>query len=70
MDFINIIDLVPQLLMYFIPGYIALEIRRSIRQENKYIDTDLVILSITYSFIIGRIAFLISWLLKINRENA
>lgn len=65
----NIMHLIPQLLMYFIPGYISLEIRRNNRQENKYIDRDLVILSITYSFIIGMIVFLIDMIPIINIEE-
>lgn len=59
-DLNNIIKVIPQLLMYFIPGYIALEIKRGSRQESKYIDRDLIILSITYSFLIGLIVIISS----------
>lgn len=69
MNLSEIIDSIPQLLMHFVPGYIALEIRRNSRQENKYNDRDLVILSITYSFIIGRLVFLINWFFKIKTET-
>lgn len=55
----EIINWIPQILMYFIPGYITLEIKRGYRQESKCNDRDLILLSIVYSFIIGRIAFLI-----------
>lgn len=62
MDYLSaIINLIPQLLIYFVPGYIALEIRRNNRQENKYTDRDLVIQSITYSFIIQQIASFLDW---------
>lgn len=64
MDFNNVINNIPKLLMLFIPGYLALEIRRNYRQENKYNDIDIILLSITYSFIISRLAFFIDYLVQ------
>lgn len=52
MEFKDIVNLVPQLLILFIPGYIAVSISGNYKQEHKIDDKRLVILSILYSFLI------------------
>lgn len=52
MEFKDVINLVPQLLILFIPGYIAISISGNYKQEDKIDDKRLVMLSILYSFII------------------
>lgn len=54
----DIIEVVPHILMYFIPGYIALSIKKKNRQEHKHDDKEAIILSIKYSFIISIVAFI------------
>lgn len=54
----DILEIIPHLLMYFIPGYIVLRIKKNNRQEKKHDDKETFIWSIIYSFIISIISFI------------
>ncbi|MBU3110296.1 DUF6338 family protein [Clostridium lacusfryxellense] len=64
MEFKDIVTLIPQLLILFIPGYIALTISSNYRQDYKIDDKKLVVLSVLYSFIIDTSLRFIIFILK------
>lgn len=55
MNINEIIDIIPKLFLYFIPGYIALHIKSHFKTEKESKDSHLLIMSIVISFIINEI---------------
>lgn len=53
MDIKDILEIIPELLLLFIPGYISIKILEKYGLERKKDHFDIVIYSILYSFIIG-----------------
>lgn len=60
----DIIDIIPKLFIYFIPGYIAIAIKKRFRSQKGYKDTHNIIMSIVISFIITTIVDIIIYLIK------
>lgn len=52
MDIKDIIEIIPKLFIYFIPGYIAITIKKRFKNQKDYKDTHNIIMSIVISFII------------------
>lgn len=77
MNLETILKIIPELFMYFIPGFITLSIRRKFRHECSYNDRDLLVLSIVLSFIYDKILFVLFFIIsklfyivfKINLES-
>lgn len=66
----DIIDIIPKLFLYFIPGYIALSIKKHFKSEKDCKDTHMIILSIVVSFIITSVTDIaLFWISKlINKQ--
>lgn len=57
MDIKDIIEIIPQVMTYLIPGYIALSIRVAYRHERKYDEKYMILMSVTISYIIRILIF-------------
>ena len=64
MDIKDLLEIIPELLLLFIPGYIAIKISEKYGLEKKKENFDIIVYSILYSFIIGIIYSIIMFLLK------
>jgi len=53
MDLVDIISIIPDLLIYFVPGFVALRIRINYGMEKRFNSFDTVLYSVLYSFIVG-----------------
>lgn len=52
MDIKDIIEIIPKLFLYFIPGYIAIHIKSYFKNEKSAKDTHVLIMSIVVTFVI------------------
>ncbi|NMD38153.1 MAG: hypothetical protein GYA87_05665, partial [Christensenellaceae bacterium] len=50
---IDFLDRIPEILLLFLPGYIALRIKEKYTLGKKADNLNMIILSVLYSFIIG-----------------
>lgn len=66
----DIIEIIPKLFLYFIPGYIAISIKKNFKSEKDSKETHMIILSIVVSFIITSIVDItLFWINKLlNKE--
>ena len=64
MDIKDLLEIIPELLLLFIPGYISIKILEKYGLERKKEHFDIIIYSILYSFIIGIIYSIIIFFLK------
>ena len=64
MDIKDLIEIVPELLLLFIPGYISIKILEKYGLERKKEHFDIIVYSILYSFIIGIIYSIIIFFLE------
>ena len=58
------LEIIPELLLLFIPGYIAIKISEKYGLEKKKENFDIIVYSILYSFIIGIIYSIITFRIK------
>lgn len=66
----DIIDIIPKLFLYFIPGYIALSIKKHFKSEKDCKDTHMIILSIVVSFIITSVTDIaLFWISKFMNKQ-
>lgn len=70
MNIKDIINIIPSLFLYFIPGYIAIYIKQAYKHYKEQKESHLVIMSVVISFIIKTILntfiYLINQIFKIN----
>ena len=64
MDIKDLLEIVPELLLLFIPGYISIKISEKYGLERKKEHFDIIVYSILYSFIIGIIYSIIIFSLE------
>lgn len=64
MDLVKLIDNIPNLFIYFIPGYITLYIKQIYRHEKDKKTNHLLILSIVLSFIVNSVVEMILYCIK------
>lgn len=64
MDIKDIIEIVPKLFLYFIPGYIAIHIKSYFKNEKSAKDTHVLIMSIVVTFIINILLNFIIYLIN------
>ena len=64
MDIKDLLEIVPELLLLFVPGYISIKILEKYGLERKKEHFDIIVYSILYSFIIGIIYAIIIFFLE------
>lgn len=64
MNINDIIDIIPKLFIYFIPGYISITIKKRFRSQKEYKDTHNIIMSIVVSFIITTLVDMIIYFIE------
>lgn len=60
MNLNDLVNIIPELLLYFVPGYISVRIREKYTPEKHRDDYDTTLQSIIYSFVIGIIFSVVS----------
>ena len=63
------IEIIPKLFLYFIPGYIALNVKKHFKSEREPKESHILIMSIVVSFILSSIVDIAIYMIRLNMDK-